>query len=436
MFDENPPLSRRLFLQSSLGLLFSLTPLGAWANLASIVAVRVWPSEDYTRVTLEHNQPLKFTHFMLENPARLVVDIEGVAFQSLIKSLPQNINAQDPYLHTLRAGQFTPEVVRLVLELKGKIAPQIFTLDPVEHYRHRLVVDLYPQPPKDPLLALLNENENLLPPLKPEKNETSTVENKKSTVNAPKIPKKSMQNAQNRVITVVLDPGHGGEDPGAIGRGGTYEKNVTLQIARVLKKEIDRQKNMRAVLTRDADFFVPLHKRVEKARRLNADLFISIHADAWETPNAKGSSVFVLSEKGASSTLAKILAKKENESDLVGGANKNILQDKFLAQTLLDLSQTATKNHSLKVGNYLLNEIKTVNTLHKSDVEQAGFAVLKAPDIPSVLVETAFISNPAEEKRLKNQTYQTRLAQALFKGIDSYFKNNPPGPTPNLAQLI
>lgn len=433
MFKQNSANARRLFLKSTLGLLFSVSPIAKLSaqNLAqsAIVAVRIWPAEDYTRVTLEHNAPLQFTYFTLENPERLVVDIQGVQFNSLLKNIPAQISADDPYIRLIRAGQFTQDIVRLVVELKTKIAPQVFTLAPIEQYRHRLVLDLYPKTPKDPILALLKENDSVLP-------ESPMPKEQKSTVNPKKISKKSKKAQKERVITVVLDPGHGGEDPGAIGRNGTYEKNITLQIARTLKKEIDKQKNMRAVLTRDADFFVSLGKRVEKARRINADLFVSIHADAWNTPNAKGSSVFVLSEKGASSTMAKILATKENEADLVGGANKNILQDKFLAQTLLDLTQTATKNHSLKVGNYLLNEIKNVNTLHKNAVEQAGFAVLKAPDIPSVLVETAFISNPTEEKRLKNKGYQTRLAKAMFKGIARYFHNHPPGPVTNLAQLF
>lgn len=433
MFKQNSANARRLFLKSTLGLLFSVSPIAKLSaqNLAqsAIVAVRIWPAEDYTRVTLEHDAPLQFTYFILENPERLVVDIQGVQFNSLLKNIPAQISADDPYIRLIRAGQFTQDIVRLVVELKTKIAPQVFTLVPIEQYRHRLVLDLYPKTPKDPLLALLKENDSILP-------ESPTPKEQKSTVNPKKNSKKSKKAQKERVITVVLDPGHGGEDPGAIGRNGTYEKNITLQIARTLKKEIDKQKNMRAVLTRDADFFVSLGKRVEKARRINADLFVSIHADAWNTPNAKGSSVFVLSEKGASSTMAKILATKENEADLVGGANKNILQDKFLAQTLLDLTQTATKNHSLKVGNYLLNEIKNVNTLHKNAVEQAGFAVLKAPDIPSVLVETAFISNPTEEKRLKNKGYQTRLAKAMFKGIARYFHNHPPGPATNLAQLF
>lgn len=440
MFKNNAPehsknvsiSSRRLFLKSAGAFLFSVTPvvktLAAGVSDAAIVAVRVWPSDDYTRVTLEHDTPLKFTHFTLDSPERLVVDIEGVRFNSLLKSLPEKISISDPYIQKLRAGQFTPNVVRLVIELKAAVVPQIFTLEPFGKYQHRLVLDLYPKTPRDPLLALLGDDFG--------QGQSFVKNTEKSTAGDKKIQKKSKNSDAMRTITVVLDPGHGGEDPGAIGRAGTYEKNITLQIARALKKEIDSQKNMRAVLTRDADFFVSLGKRVEKARRINADLFVSIHADAWRKPNVRGSSVFVLSEKGASSTMANILAQNENASDLMGGINKSSIQDKFLARTLLDLSQTATQNHSLKLGKYLLGEIKSVNSLHKKSVERAGFAVLKAPDIPSVLVETAFISNPWEEKRLKTSVFQKQIAKALLKGIDKYFKNNPPGPKTSLAQLL
>lgn len=434
MFKKNTPehsksvlKERRFFLKSAAAFLFSVTPIAKTAAAvasnaanAAIVAVRVWPADDYTRVTLEHDTPLKFTHFTLDSPARLVVDIEGVRFNSLLETIPDKISASDPYIEKLRAGQFRANVVRLVIELKAPVVPQIFTLEPFGNYQHRLVLDLYPK--MDPLLALLGDDFA--------GTKTSTVNEKKVSTNPKKSPEK-------RTITVVLDPGHGGEDPGAIGRAGTYEKRITLQIARALKKEIDAQKNMRAVLTRDADFFVGLGKRVEKARRINADLFVSIHADAWKKPNVRGSSVFVLSEKGASSTMANLLAQNENASDLMGGINKNGgVQDKFLARTLLDLSQTATQNHSLKLGNYLLSEIKNVNALHKKSVERAGFAVLKAPDIPSVLVETAFISNPQEEKRLKTTAFQKQIAKALLKGIEKYFKNNPPGPKTSLAQLL
>jgi N-acetylmuramoyl-L-alanine amidase len=236
-----------------------------------------------------------------------------------------------------------------------------------------------------------------------------------------------------RLIIVAIDAGHGGEDPGAKGRGGTYEKDVTLAIAKKLKERIDQEPNMRALLTRDADYYMPLHMRVSKARRVKADLFVSIHADAFIKPHARGSSVFALSESGASSAAAGWLARKENEADLIGGVNLDV-KDPYLKQTLLDLSQTATINDSLKLAKAVLGEIGGINTLHKPHVEQAGFAVLKAPDIPSILVETAFISNPDEERKLKSDAYQDKMAEAVVAGIKRYFAANPPLARDRLVQ--
>jgi N-acetylmuramoyl-L-alanine amidase len=229
----------------------------------------------------------------------------------------------------------------------------------------------------------------------------------------------------DRLIIVAVDAGHGGEDPGARGRHGTREKDVTLAIAKRLKIAIDKEPNMRAVLVRDGDYFVPLGDRVVKARRVQADLFVSVHADAWVKPDARGSSVFALSERGATSAAARMLAQKENQSDLIGGVNFGV-RDPVLARTLLDLSQTATINDSLKLGRHVLSELGDVNELHKQSVEQAGFAVLKAPDVPSILVETAFISNPEEEKRLKDGAYQEKMSAAILSGIKRYLAQNPP----------
>lgn len=436
---------RQLLRYAGASLILSVTPLaGAAAKLPAILAVRVWPAADYTRVTLEHDAPLKFSHFTVENPDRLVVDIEGVEFNSVLDSLARKVAADDPNIKLLRAGRFKPGVVRLVMELKTKVNPQVFTLDPAGEYGRRLVLDVYPLNPPDPLMALLEGRKEAVEPLKSEqdfqiaekrpnepvkKSETAQVE-------APEVHtgKKSGKPIVDRLVTIMLDPGHGGEDPGAIGKAGTYEKNVTLEVARRLKARIDAEPNMRAVLTRDSDFFVPLQMRVQKARRVQADLFLSIHADAWIKPDARGSSVFVLSEKGASSTQARLLAQKENQADLIGGVNLGT-KDLFLARTLLDLSQTATINDSLKLGKYLLGELGSINTLHKTGVEQAGFAVLKAPDIPSALIETAFISNPEEEARLNDDAYQEKLAGAIVRGIRQYFIKHPPGPKAKLAVL-
>lgn len=436
---------RQLLRYAGASLILSVTPLaGAAAKLPAVLAVRIWPAADYTRVTLEHDAPLKFTHFTVENPDRLVVDIEGVEFNSVLDSLARKVATDDPYIKLLRAGRFKPGVVRLVMELKSRVNPQVFTLEPAGEYGRRLVLDVYPVNPPDPLMALLEGRKEAVEPSRNEQDfqvtekrpEEASRKPEKSLAEAPEVhtTKKSGKPIVDRLVTITLDPGHGGEDPGAIGKAGSYEKNVTLEVARRLKARIDAEPNMRAVLTRDSDFFVPLQTRVQKARRVQSDLFLSIHADAWIRPDARGSSVFVLSEKGASSTQARLLAQKENQADLIGGVNIGS-KDLFLAKTLLDLSQTATINDSLKLGKYLLGELGNINTLHKAHVEQAGFAVLKAPDIPSALIETAFISNPEEEARLNDDAYQEKLAGAIVRGIRQYFIKHPPGPKAKLALL-
>ena len=405
-------LKRRDFLKfAGAAMTLLVSPVGQAAT--SILAVRVWPARDYTRVTLEYQQSIAFTHMIVKSPERLVVDLEGVEFNSVLQSLPNKISETDPYIKLIRAGRHKPGVVRLVIELKTEIQPQVFMLKPVGEYGHRLVLDLYPTVADDPLLALLEKLD--APPEKVPRKETGQPE-------------------VVRMVTIVLDPGHGGEDPGAIGRGGSHEKNVTLEVARRLKAKIDAEPNMRSMLTRDGDFFIPLHQRVQKARRVQADLFVSVHADAFIKPTARGSSVFVLSENGASSSAARWLAQRENAADLIGGVNLDV-KDPHLARTLLDLSQTATLNDSLKLGKAVLGELGGVNILHKPHVEQAGFAVLKAPDIPSILIETAFISNPDEERRLNDEDYQEKMAEAILRGIKGYFAKNPPLAKSKLVRL-
>jgi N-acetylmuramoyl-L-alanine amidase len=434
MFEQLPELpdvTRRKLLRLAGGasLVLFVTPLAQAARgklgNPSVLAVRVWPAADYTRVTLESDASVKFSHFTVKNPERLVVDLEGVELNGVLDGLSGKIASDDPYIKLLRAGRFKPDVVRLVMELKTEVAPQVFVLAPVGEYGHRLVLDVYPTEAPDPLLALIDKKELQALPLD-EKTETQ------QQVAEPK--RKDGKPVVDRLVTITLDPGHGGEDPGAVGRRGTYEKNVTLAVARRLKTKIDAEPNMRAVLTRDSDFFVPLNMRVQKARRVQSDLFVSIHADAFIKPDARGASVFVLSENGASSTAARWLANKENAADLIGGVNFGV-KDPMLARTLLDLSQTATINDSLKLGKAVLGELDRVGDLHKPHVEQAGFAVLKAPDIPSILVETAFISNPEEERRLNDEAYQDRIAEAVMSGIRKYFKLNPPLAKSKLAKL-
>lgn len=431
-FTHKPLAGRRQLIKfAGATLLLSVSTVGRAATERNpgILAVRVWPAADYTRVAIEHNAPLKFTHFTVRNPDRLVVDLEGIEFNSVLEGLANKIASDDPNIKLLRAGRFKPGVVRLVMELKNEVKPQVFVLPPVGEYGHRLVLDVYPLEPPDPLLQLLEKHETLMgnTDLPVDKKPQQYVEIKTER-------RRQGKPVVDRLVTITLDPGHGGEDPGAVGRGGSYEKHVTLAVAKRLKAKIDAEPNMRAVLTRDTDFFVPLHMRVQKARRIQSDLFVSIHADAFTRPDANGSSVFVLSESGASSSAARYLAQKENAADLVGGVNIDV-KDPMLARTLLDLSQTATISDSLKLGKAVLGEIGGINRLHKASVEQAGFAVLKAPDIPSILIETAFISNPEEERRLNDEAYQDKMAEAIISGIRKYFAKNPPLAKSTLARL-
>ena len=416
-----------------LGALVLLLGTGHIARGASILAVRVWPSKDYTRLTIESDGEIKARPFFIAEPPRLAVDIQGIDLIPALRELVAKVKPDDPNILGIRVGQNAPGVVRLVIDLKQPILPQIFTLPPVAAYQYRLVFDLYPTQVADPLEALIAErlaDKKLAPatpalptPHAPDPlGELMTKQSGKPAAATPELPPASKT---DRLIIVALDPGHGGEDPGAIGPGGTREKDVVLQIAQRLRDRINQQPNMRAYLTRDADFFVPLHIRVQKARKVQADLFISIHADAFFTERPQGASVFALSDKGASSSAARWMANKENSADLVGGVNVKA-KDAQVQKALLDMSTTAQINDSLKLGSAMLGEIGAVGKLHKPRVEQAGFAVLKAPDIPSVLVETAFISNPDEEDKLRSEAYQVQLADALMRGISRYFSRNPP----------
>ena len=478
-------LKRRALLQGgSLALLLGIHEI---ARGATIVAVRVWPAEDYTRVTIESDGRLNSQQLVVGNPPRLAVDIEGIDLNPALRELVGKIKPDDPYINGLRVGQFAPSVVRIVFDLKQAVAPQVFSLAPVAAYRDRLVLDLYPQKPIDPLESFIAERMREVPRAQaaapasrgnaPQVAEASAAQKPgaeaadplgelmaqqaarpsqqpSSAASAaaagrapagglplqvppvasapPPAPSRggATPNQTDRIIIVALDPGHGGEDPGAIGSNGTREKDIVLQIAHRLRERINASSvngnPMRAFLTRDADFFVPLGTRVQKARRVQADLFVSIHADAFTTPDARGASVFALSQGGASSSAARWLANKENQADKVGGVNVGS-HEMQVQRALLDMSTTAQINDSLRLGGAMLGEIRGIGArLHKGQVEQAGFAVLKAPDIPSVLVETAFISNPEEEAKLRSVAYQEDLADALMRGIQRYFAQNPP----------
>ena len=444
-----PQLSRRSALQfGSVVLLLGTRHI---ARGATIVAVRVWPSKDYTRLTIESDVEIKARQFFIDEPPRLAVDIEGLDLIPALRELVAKVKSDDPNISGIRVGQNSPGVVRLVMDLKKPMLPQVFSLRPVAAYQHRLVFDLYPAQAIDPLEALIAERFAASPaqtqppaPSDPDADPLGSLMARhagKPQPDAkpplPAAPEKAKPPAAiappalatnsktDRLVIVALDPGHGGEDPGAIGPGGTREKDVVLQIAHRLAERINQQPNMRAYLTRDSDFFVPLHIRVQKARRVQADLFISIHADAFFTTAPQGASVFALSEKGASSSAARWIANKENSADLVGGVNVKA-KDAQVQKVMFDMSTSAQIKDSMQLGSAMLGEIGTVGKLHKPRVEQAGFAVLKAPDIPSVLVETAFISNPDEEARLRSDVYQSQLADALMRGISRYFAKNPP----------
>jgi N-acetylmuramoyl-L-alanine amidase len=428
---------------------------------AAIVAVRVWPADDYTRVTIESDAPLAEHHFLAENPSRIVIDVDGLELSPQLRELVGKVRSDDPFIAGVRVGQSQPRVVRLVIDLKQPTAPQLFTLAPVAAYRYRLVFDLYPTKERDPLLELIRDKEEAearaardvqdalgefigrmnagaasaaagagaAPPFAASAplfaNNAAPAGLPGKPAPIPIVPSVAGQAKIDRLVVIALDPGHGGEDPGATGPSGLHEKDVVLAIALQLRDRINANPAMRAMMTRDADFFVPLGERVKKARRVQADLFVSIHADAFFTPEARGASVFALSQSGAASSAARWMANRENAADLVGGVNIAV-KDQTVMRALIDMSTTAQIKDSLKLGGEVLGQIGKVGRLHKGSVEQASFAVLKAPDIPSILVESAFISNPEEENKLRDPEYRAQLVEALAVGIQRYFARNPP----------
>ena len=399
-----------------LGILLLCLQFGESQAAIEVTATRIWPAQEYTRLTIESGQPIRHTLFSVENPDRLVIDLQNVELGEALKHLNDKPLSDDPYIKSVRVAQFKPGVVRLVLDLKEQIKPQLFDLTPIAEYGYRLVLDIYPASTHDPLMALLSQDK--LATVITDKQSDST--NLPALITTPH----NTQELRARTLIIAIDAGHGGEDPGAQGSRGSHEKDVTLAIARRLCNMVDDTANMHGVLIRDGDYFIPLGGRVAKARKSKADLFVSIHADAFIRPDAHGSSVFALSEHGATSTAARWLAKKENEADLIGGVNIAV-KDPYLARTLLDLSQTATISDSMRLAKHILGDLNNINDLHSGHVEQAGFAVLKSPDIPSILVETAFISNPEEEIRLNDENYQNKLAYAILTGIKQYFAQNP-----------
>ena len=449
-------ISRRTLISTTSGTLaLSLLPMKL-AYAAQMVDVRMWPAEEYTRVTLEHDQPIKFKYFLVRSPMpyRMVVDIEGLTLTAKLQKMISDVSPNDPYIKSVRIGQYTPTIVRLVMDLKSEVRPEVFSLKPVANYKYRLIFDIYPvesedpiagviaglngqKTPSDPLGELLAQNKtksNAQSPAISQNQSKDSATNKKN--NTPPAPAQSKATPQatktpsakpaakvKRDIVIVVDAGHGGADLGAVGKRKTYEKHITLSIAKRLERLIKREKGMKVVMTRSSDHFVSLSQRVMIAQKAKAHLFVSIHADAWTKPSAKGVSVYALSERGATSSAAMWLAKNQNEADLIGGANFKEV-DKRLQSVLVDMTTSWKINYSLELGHSVLQYLGKINTLHRKQVEQAGFLVLKAPGIPSILVETAFISNPQEERKLKTAAYQQNVADAILKGIKAQVKKN------------
>ena len=395
-------------LVAVVGVLLAAMTVNALAA-SQVKSVRLWRAPDNTRLVFDLSGPVQHSVFTLTAPDRLVIDINGATLAA-----PLKVSTANTPITAMRSAQRTPTDLRVVIDLKKVVTPKSFSLAPNAQYGNRLVVDLFdnaadaaPPPAPTPSVATVPAV-----PVNPSQPQV-------------KLPPPPPAPAGKRDIIVVIDAGHGGEDPGASGSRGQHEKDVVLAIARELQRQVNGMKGYRAELTRTGDYFIPLRGRTEIARKKGADLFVSIHADAFVVPSARGSSVFVLSEKGATSTAARWLATDQNKADLIGGINMGS-HDRQLAGVLFDLSTTAQINDSMKLGKAVLGEIGGINRLHKGAVEQAGFAVLKAPDIPSILVETAFISNPEEEAKLKDDGYRDQLADAITSGIKNYFANNPP----------
>lgn len=385
-----------MFRRMPYSLVFVMIMAVTWVSAQAetrVDSLRYWTAPDHTRIVFGVSSPVEHKVFTLDNPPRLVIDLAETQVETAFPQVPEH----HELLQLVRSAKRGASDVRVVLDLKASVKPKSFLLKPSGSYGHRLVVDLYPKQPM----------------------------HSAKTTQQPKLEKTVTKVLTRRDVVIAIDAGHGGEDPGARGRHGTREKDVVLSIARKLADKINREPGMRAVLVRDGDYYIGLRKRMDKARDARADLFVSIHADAFKDPRAKGASVYVLSNRGASSEAARWLAQSENAADLVGGVKLDD-KDDVLASVLLDLSQNATKEASSAVGDRVLRQLKRVGHVHKREVQHAGFMVLKSPDIPSILVETAFISNPYEETNLRSSKHQSHIATAILNGINAYFESYPP----------
>lgn len=382
-------------------------PLQAFAS-TQINGVRLWRAPDNTRLVFDLSGPVQHSVFSLSAPERIVIDISHAKLSTQLKGLTGGTSP----ITQVRTGSQPADKLRIVLDISQQVTPKSFTLAPNQQYGHRLVVDLFDNPPKQSAPTKTRPREPL-----------NTAKATAPTAKLSKLPA-----SQKRDIVIAIDPGHGGEDPGAIGPGNIYEKDVVLQISKELQRQINAEKGFRAELVRTGDYFIPLRRRTEIARKKGADLFVSVHADAAPRASAFGASVFALSDSGATSETARWLADSENRSDLIGGAGNVKLDDKdaMLAGVLLDLSMTASLSSSLDVGQKILSNMGRITPLHKKRVEQAGFMVLKSPDMPSILVETGFITNPNESRKLANPGHQQALARSIHSGIRQFFQQNPP----------
>ncbi len=372
-------------------LIWLALPMQLLAQPVTIENLRIWSAPDHIRLVFDTTAPVSHSLFSLKKPSRLVIDIENAKFAGKLPDL----KGGNPVIKRLRSATREQRDLRVVLDLKADVKPKSFVLKPNRQYGHRLVIDL------------------------------EDIDIGGAGRSGSRRPVKTAENHYQRDVVIAIDAGHGGEDPGARGRGGAQEKTVVLQIARKLERLVKKEKGMRPVMIRTGDYYLGLRKRMRLARRERADLFISIHADAFRDSRVRGASVYTLSKRGASSEAARWLAERENSSDLVGGVK---LEDKddLLASVLIDLSQTATRQASHEVANEVFKQLKRLGKTHKNRVQQAGFMVLKSPDIPSILVETAYISNPAEERKLTNSRHQQKVAKAIMAGVKAYFKTNPP----------
>ena len=393
-------INRRSFV-SHLPLLYLLYFLPKVARGFEIAAVRIWPSEEYTRLAIEHlEEKIKIQYSNEKNPDRIIIRIFNMKITKKNSSKLANVNLNHTPVEKISISDSLSNEVKIVFYTNPLTRARISSIPAVAHYRDRLVIDFIPAKKKDELLSFLENYQ------RGKRLNKGTEKQKKS----------------KKQIIIAIDPGHGGEDPGAIGKKGTKEKDVVLKIAKRLKRKIEKNPRFKVFLTRNGDYFISLRNRIKKAKRADASVFVSIHADAWIRPEARGASVYILSDKGASSEAARWMAKKENLSDLVGG--EIMSKNDEIAKTIFNMSTSAQIKNSAILGKEVLEELSTISHIHKKNVEGAGFAVLKNPDIPSILVETAFISNPQEERRLRNGLHQEKIAMALNNGILTFIKNS------------